>query len=224
MGQMIVDKVAQLLIAQGIRAEHAFPTERITRITEPVAAVSLEKADLDDRTAVVLVEILAPQESGGYLCQTKALEACAVLETAGAACSQGGCDFLSKGHVFRVPVRAVFQGIARSDDLEAVPKFTIKTGSLTLKYACGFTAKQALTDDDASLQSAAWEFTVEEFFPWGTMDTLVAEEPFKLQLKCMDNVEQYENAQWISRKRTVEEKGIRQFRTGIATYRSITSG
>lgn len=223
MGQMIVDKVTQLLIAQGIRAERAFPTERIARITEPVAAVSLEKADLDARTAVVLVEILAPQESGGYLCQTKALEACAVLETAGAACSQGGCDFLSKGHLFRVPVKAVFQGVARADDMEAVPQFTIKTGSLTLSYACGFTAKQVLSSEDNSLQSEPWELTVEEFFPWGTMDTLVAEEPFRLQLKCMGKTEQYENCRWTSRKRTVEEKGIRQFRTATAASRSIMS-
>ena len=43
MGQMIVDKVVSLLQEEDIRAEAAFPGDRITRITEPVAAVSLEK-------------------------------------------------------------------------------------------------------------------------------------------------------------------------------------
>ena len=223
MGDMIIDVVLQLLADGGIPAEAAYPGERITRITDIVAAVSLEKADLDARTVTVLVEIFAPQETGGYLCQKKALEACALLEGEGAVVSQGSCEFLSKGHVFRVPIKATFRGMARADDTELVPEFTIKTGNLYLHYAVGFSAKQTLGKEDDTLQNSVWEFTLEEFFPWGIVDTRVAEEPFVLELDCLGNVERYEESIWTSRKRIVEDKGIRQIRTGIAQSQSMTT-
>ena len=222
MGQMILDEVTQLLLAGGIRAESAFPSERITRITEPVAAVSLEKADLSARTVTVLAEILGPQENGGYLCQKKALQACAILEEAGATCTVGGCDFLNKGNVFRVPVKATFRGMARSTELEEVPGFTIVTGPLTLTYACGFSAEQAVKSSTTSLQNAPWEFVVEEFFPWGVQDTLEADEPFMLDIRSLGNVERYEDCSWTERKRIVEERGIRQIRKGKAEGRILT--
>jgi hypothetical protein len=219
MGQMIVDKVIGLLSAGGIRADAAYPAERITRITEPVAAVSLENADFGKQTVTVLVELLASQEKGGYLCQKRALEASAILEEAGAVCSQGSCTFLPKGHMFRVPIRAVFRGVARTNTVEAAPGYTITTGELELSYACGFSSEQELKSETTALQETPWEFTVEEFFPWGVADTLAAEEPFTLDLTCKGRIERYSNCKWLSRKRVAEEKGIRQFRTGRATAR-----
>lgn len=223
MGQMIVDRVVSLLQEEGIRAEAAFPGERITRVTEPVAAVSLEKADLDDRTATVLVEIFAPQESGGYLCQKKALEACAILEADGSVCTQGSCEFLGKGHVFRVPVKATYHGVARANDMEEPAKFTILAGELPLQYAVGFTAKQVGSAKDGITQDTVWEYTIEEFFPWGIMETRMASDHFDLSVKCMGNVERYADSVWIRRQRTVEEKGIRQFMTAIAQKMVLTS-
>ena len=223
MGQLILDKVIGLLQDGGIRAAAAFPAESMQRIAGPVAAVSLEKADLKSHTVEVLVEILTPKESGGYTCQKKALEACAILEEAGAVCCQNGCDFMNKTNLFRVPVKAVFRGTARYNDLEEMPKYTVITGALTLPYVCDFSAKQVLTSTGSSLQSAPWEVTVEEFFPWGVQDTLGVDEPFELRLRCMGNVECYEGCKWTSRERIAEELGIRQIRKAKATGRSITS-
>lgn len=222
MGTMIVDKVVQLLSDGGIRAEAAYPAERITRITEPVAAVSLEKADHKNHTVTVLVEILGPKESGGYICQKKALEAGAILEEAGAICCQEGCVFLSKGNVFRVPIKAAFRGTARTDELEAMPEYEITTGTLTLDYICGFSSEQVLNSTVTLLQDAPWEFTVEEFFPWGIQDSLEVETPFTLELRNQGNAERYSNCEWTSRKRIAEELGIRQIRTGKAKSRILT--
>ena len=62
MGQLIIDEVIQLLNDGGIRADAAFPTGSMRRVSEPVAAVSLSRADLQERSAEVLVEILGPKE------------------------------------------------------------------------------------------------------------------------------------------------------------------
>lgn len=223
MGQLILDKVIGLLKNGGIRAEAAFPAESIHRITEPVAAVSLEKVNLGTHTTEVLVEVLAPKESGGYACQKKALEACTILESAGAVCCQDGCRFVGKANIFRVPVKAVFRGTARYNDLEELPEYTVTAGAMTLPYLCDFSAKQQTSSTVTSLQSAPWEVTVEEFFPWGVLNTLEPEEPFELRLHCMGNVECYEGCKWISIERIAEDLGIRQIRKAKATGRSITS-
>lgn len=224
MGSISLAQVVDLLNAGGIRAETAFPAERITRITGPVAAVSLAEVDQEKNTVTVLVEILVPKESGGYVCQQKALAAYSILADAGAVCSQGGCEFLNKGNVFRVSVRAVFRSLARSSNLESIPEYTIITGPLTLQYACGFSAEQALDSTVTSLLDAPWEFTVEEFFPWGVQDTLEADEPFMLDLRCMGNIDRFEECKWTHRQRIAEELGIRQIRKGKAKGRIITSG
>ena len=220
---MIVDRAIALLSAGGIRADAALPAERITRVTEPVAAVSLYNADMDKCTATVMVEILSPVSGGGYLCQKKALEACAILEAAGAVCSQKGCEFLPKANMFRVPVMAAFHGIARADNMESPPGFTLIAGTETLTHVCGFSARQVRTNSENSMANTPWEFTVEEFFPWGTQDTIEAEEPFVLDLNYMGIIERFADCTWTQRKRIVEAKGIRQIRTGQAARRIITA-
>ena len=222
MGGLILDSVVNMLKNGGIRAEAAFPAERITRVTEPVAAVSLDKADQKSQTVTVRVDILGPKESGGYICQKKALEACEILESGGAVCCQEGCQFLSKGNVFCVTVRAVFPGTARSDGMEEVAKFSITLGTLPLNHACGFTAEQIPDSTGALMPNAFWKFTLEEFFPWGVMDGLEVSEPFSLELRHLNNVEQYTNCQWTGKKRIAEESGLRQIRTGKAEARALT--
>lgn len=214
MGQISLTQVVSLLSAGGVRAEAAFPADRITRIVTPVAAVSLGEVDQEKSTVTALVEVLGPKESGGYACQQKALEVCNILADAGAVCRQGGCNFLSKGNVFRVQVEAVFS---------TAEPFTIATGEMVLSYASGFSAEQKVDSTYTSLQNALWEFTVEEFFPWGVQDTLGVEEPFQLDVRCAGNIERYEECTWTERKRVAEKTGIRQTRKGKANSRILTA-
>ncbi len=223
MGKLIIDQVVQLLNDGGIRADAAYPTGSIRRVSDPVAAVSLNQADLQERTAEVLVEILAPKESGGYLCQKTALEACAILEEAGAVCCQSHCEFVSRSNLFRVPIKAVFRGTARYSDWEEVPQYQVVTGPLTLNYVCGFSAKQALEGVSAPLQDRPWEITVEEFLPWGVEDSLELEEPFTIALRCNGIIESFDNCVWTERKRVAEKLGIRQTRKAKADGRILTS-
>lgn len=223
MGQLIIDHVIALLSDGGIRAGSSYPAANIQRVTEPVAAVSLAKADLKANTVQVLVEILSPKEGGGYECQKEALKACLLLEAAGAICCQDGCAYMPKANLFRVPVKAVFKGTVTSAGMEALPEYTVVTGGITLPYVCGFSAKQVRSGSGTSLQNAPWEITVEEFIPWGVEDSLEADEPFQMDLRCMGNIERFESCSWNERKRTAEELGIRQIRTAKATGRILTA-
>ena len=220
MGQMIVDRVVQMLRDGGIRTEAAFPESKLVRIEEPVAAVSLQNAEPKKYTAEVLVEILAPQEIGGYLCQKKALEACAILETGGGVCQQGKCQFLRNGNLFRVPIYVTFRFAARAGNVESLPKPSIVAGGMSLGYVTAFSSIQK---GDGGETEAPWEVTVEEFFPWGVWNTMEPEEPFALELQYQGNVERYKNCKWIQHQRIKEELGIRQIRKAKATGRVLTS-
>lgn len=208
MGQITIAQVVRLLNNGGVRAEAAFPPEQITRITEPVAAVSVLQACPGKGSYTMLVEILAPKESGGQACQQKALTACTILENGGAVCKQGSCDFHSKGNLFRVKVEAEFS---------TTETFTVKIGNQTLPYARGFSAEQKPSSSYGDLDGAMWEITLEELFPWGVQDTLFATDPFELDICCKGKIERYEGCVWKERKRVAEEKGIRQICKGKAT-------
>lgn len=214
MGQISIAQVVGLLNEGGVRSEAAYPAELITRIVVPVAAVSLAEAYPGKGSYTMLVEILGPKESGGYACQQKALEACAILENAGAVCKQGGCDFLSKGNVFRVKVEAEFS---------TAEKFTIVAGDVPLSYACGFSSGQKTNFENGDLHGVMWEVTVEEFFPWGVQDTLGIREPFQLDFCCAGKIERYEGCIWTEVKRVAEQNGIRQVRKARSENRIYTS-
>lgn len=222
MGQMIIDKVVQRLSQANIRTEAAYPSGRITRVEGPVAAVSVEQVNGDAHTTAVLIEVLAPRESGGYACQKKAMEVCAVLEAEGAVCRQGKCSFVRHSDLFRVPVQAVFQGIARTDGVETQIQPAVIAGGMTLGHLQAFSAQQEVTGSNASIYTAPWEFTVEEFFPWGVFNTLEPDEPFTMDLCYDGNIERFEQCRWISRQRIKEPGGIRQIRKGKATGRILT--
>ena len=221
MGQMIVDQVVQLLNGGNVRTEAAFPSGKIIRVTEPVAAVSLEKADMAEHSAVVLVEVLAPRESGGYACQKKALEVCKILEEEGAVCVQGRCSFVGQSDLFRVPVKATFYGIFRPNTAQALVQPVLVAGGMTLERMCDFSARQEVVGTN-SIYDAPWEFTVEEFFPWGEFNTLEPDEPFTMDLRYEGNIERFEQCRWTHRERIKERGGIRQIRKGKATGRSLT--
>ena len=220
---MIVDQVVALLKAHNIRTAAACPSGRTDRVTVPVAAVSVEQVNGEAHTTAVLIEVLAPRESGGYACQKKALEVCGVLEAEGAVCHQGKCTFVRHSDLFRVPVTAVFQGVARTGGLETVFKPVVIAGGMNLTCLKEFSAQQEVVGSNATIYESPWEFTVEEFFPWGVFNTLEPDEPFTMDLRHSGHIERFERCQWTYRQRITEPEGIRQIRKGKATGRILTS-
>ena len=221
MGRLILDEIVQRLNDNNIRAQTAYPPEYINRITSPVAALSIHEVDGKQHTVTLLVEILGPKTHGGRATQIRALQAVEVLEEEGAVCRQGGCEFVSKSNVFRVPIWATIKGIPRPEDMIYFSTYQIMAGTLYMGRACGFSSWQIPTGEEENLLDAPWKIQIEEFFPWGVEDTMEAAEPFTLKLKSNSGVESYHECRWTGRKRIAEEFGIRQIREGVADSRSI---
>ena len=214
MGQVSIPVLVEMLKSKGIRTEKAFPPEQISRVTEPVAAISLEETDSEKHTTTVLVEIFGPADQGGAVCQDKGAVVCAALESVGGVCKQGRCEFLAKANLFRVPVKAVFQ-----EDKQ----FTVAIGTSTLRYLTALSMEQTKSSSAESLDGSAWIFTLEEFFPWGKESTLGLTEPFELNVYYAGYVERYESCRLTERKRIPEALGMRQIRKGKASNRILTA-
>ena len=213
MGQVILNEVIQKLKDGGIRTESAFPAGTMTRATDVVAAVSVDGDDREKKKTTILVEVIAPKELGGLICQTKATTVCDLLADMGAICRQENCAFLSKANAFRVPVYAEF-GTNRA--------YTVVAGVQTLTHVCNFSAEQKKDGETVSIEELPWDVTIEEFFPWGTFNTLEPEEPFELYLQSSGGVENYASCQWTQRKRIAEEQGVRQIRVAVSRRRFLT--
>lgn len=87
----IITSVVEMLRQADFSVEEAYPGRKYPLITEPVAAVHLEKADRAKGMVTIGVDILCPESFGGVFCEEEALRAVEVLHRAGAACILDGC-------------------------------------------------------------------------------------------------------------------------------------
>lgn len=221
MGKSILRTVVDLLVAGGVPAAPAQP-ERIMRIIHtPVAAVSIEKVDTAEGSVTVLVEIVAPMQSGGERCQERALSVCNILKEAGAECVQGGCTFHSRPALFRVPVTARFYGTAEEEAWVPRPMYEVVLAGAVLRQATGFSAQQVTDEEHSTLASAPWGFTVEEFYPAGVQEPTDPQEPFTLQVIGSERTQTFSGCKLTERERIHSADGIRQIRKGIAASRTV---
>lgn len=207
MGKSILNTVIDLLNEGGIPAAPAQPEKHMLIIHAPVAAVSIEKADME--SATVLVQVVAPIKSGAERCQKRALKVCELLREAGAECVQGKCSFEGRAALFCVPVTAKFYGTATAEDWiprEEMPKISYRLGDTVLEYVTGFSAL---------LKDGQWEFELEEFFTRGTPEPEKPTEPFTFWV----GNETFAGCALTRCQRVYTAGGVRQIRICTATSR-----
>lgn len=217
----IIDYVATLLNQGGIRAEAAWPAEIMVMSLTPLAALSIENANREECTVTVLVDIVCDLKAGAAVCQTRALDACDILENAGARCTQGKCSIDEGARLFIVPVHAVFYGIAHSQEWLPMAKCSVDMNQVPMEYLCDCAIERAVELAYPTLADAPWQFTLEEFFPFGVAEPLEALESFELTIVRNNAVETYQGCVVKRHRRVVEEKGIRQIREGVASGRTV---
>lgn len=230
MGKSILNRVIDLLTEGGVSAAPAQPNQQMLIIQAPVAAVSMEKVDME--SATVLVQVVAPMQNGAERCQKYALTVHQLLREAGAECVQGKCTFESRPALFCVPVTAKFYGTATADDwipappAPPAPVLNVTLAGVALAYATSFSAQQEKVEVEekgedgqvtTKLVTLPWEFTLEEFFPTGTQEPEVPQEPFTLRA----GREVLSGCVLMEQLRVQTTQGIRQVRKGTAAERVL---
>lgn len=230
MGDAILEQVLHILREENFLSDMAFPGQKYPAITEPVAAVHLEKVDRANRMVTVEVSILCPAFMGGACCEKEALRATEALHLAGAECIQKGCTYDGMSRVYMVSILASFPCVTGAEGCEMGPGFRVYMGETRLDYALSFrsqwisgteTVYEMGEDIPAGIRQGRgnWEITLEELIPMGTAETDGIGEVFRLRLESDTTSETYYSCRWTGIRREFTSRGLRRIRSGISLDR-----
>lgn len=234
MGISILELVLRRLREENFVADVAYPGQVFPQISEPVAAVHIEKVDRANLTVTLEVNIICPAALGGTTCELEALRATAVLGWEGAVCVQNGCSYDGIAQVYTVSVLATFTCLTDAEDCAMGPGFAVYINGEQLPYAYGFTAEQkaehvalyemgANEPGDCAPGIWTWKLTLEELVPADAYETYQPPEDFTLRLKGTVKSETFYRCYWTSVKREYTKQGMRRIQTGFALEREVGS-
>ena len=232
MGISILEMVLRLLRQEQFAADIAYPGQKYPVLTEPVAAVHLEKVDRSSLTVTVEISIICPAALGGGACELEALRATEVLRWAGATCVQNGCRYDGMAQVYTVSVLATFTGITEEDSCTIGPGFTVHLSNIYHPYAVSFTATQNADHETRyavgenapiglSVGNWAWKLELEEVIPSGSPEAEQLADLFEVKLTTPIQTEYYYHCRWTSVKREFTRNGLKRTRVGIAMSREV---
>ena len=232
MGISILEMVLRLLRQEDFQADIAYPGQKYPVLTEPVAAVHLDKVDRTSLKVTVEVNIICPAALGGTTCELEALRATEVLRWAGATCIQHGCQYDGLAQVYQVSVMATFTGITEADNCAIGPGFTVHISDIYHPYAVSFTATET-ADQEVRYEmgenapvglvpgSGVWKLELEEQIPAGSPEAEQLAELFTLKLTTDLQTEYYHHCRWSSVKRAFTKDGLRKTRVGYAMSKEV---
>jgi len=233
MGISILELVLRELRQSRFVADIAYPGQKYPVLTEPVAAVHLEKVDRANLSVTVEVSIICPASLGGTTCELEALRATEVLRWAGAVCIQNGCSYDGLAQVYQVSVLATFTGVTEADDCTIGPGFQVYVNDLLIKFPVSFTAEEecghqvqyAMGENipvSITPGTRLWNIQLEELIPAGNAEVIQSADRFELKLTTAVQTELFCHCRWLSEKREFTPSGLRRIRKGVALERVVT--
>ena len=230
MGISILELVLQRLREEKFTADVAYPGQKFPQISEPVAAVHIEKVDRANLTVTVEVNIICPASLGGTTCELEALRATEILRWSGAVCVQNGCTYDGVSQVYVVSVLATFTCITEADNCVVGPGFYVYINEILQPYVIfvageedpGTQVEYVMGESapaEVSQGSYLWNIELEELIPAGSPAT--EEPPGAFELKIVTDVktEVYYHCKWTSVRREHTKAGFRRIRKGVAMLR-----
>lgn len=232
MGISILEKVLQRLRQAGFKATAAFPGQKYPQITEPVAAVHIEKVDRAGMTVTLEVSIICPASFGGTACEVEALRATEVLQWDGAVCIQNGCTYDGASQVYMVAVLATYTCVTEADSCVMGPGFEVYINDIYYRFVVGFAEEENRSHKaefamgetapiGISLGSSVWEITLEEHILPGSPEYAEPKGPFELRIVRDAGTETYYHCRWLSIRREMTKDGLRRVCKGISMLKEV---
>ena len=230
MGISILEMVLQWLRDADFLADVAFPGQKYPVISQPVAAVHIDKVDRANQTVTVEISIICPAFLGGTRCEMEALRATEVLRWEGANCVQNGCRYDGLAQVYVVSILATFTCVTEAENCSFGPGFRVFIQDEPVPHVVSFQSRKNVgaepmfemgENDPIGIHegSGHWEFTLEELIPAGSTVEGSPEEPFQLQLASETVTETFTQCRWTSIRREYSRQGLRLIRSGISAHR-----
>lgn len=211
----IIDSVTSALTGAGFKTGPANPGRWISAVTEPVAALSIEKVDTKTSTVTVRATVVSPVELGGEACEMAGLTVSGILKGLGGTCIQKACQYDAKTELFSVPVLAEFQGEVLSGSWNTSEGCQVKLGSGWLDHPVAFTAWRETDTTVTDYTAAEWNFRVEEILEDGAVEVTPGT-GFATQVILGNRTDKYTDCTITSQKRTFSGVELRQVWEGTA--------
>ena len=232
MGISILEKVLQRLRQAKFKATVAFPGQKYPQITEPVAAVHIEKVDRASMTVTLEVNVICPASFGGTACEVEALRATEALQLDGALCIQNGCTYDGASQVYMVAILATYTCVTEADSCVIGPGFEVYINNIYHRFVVAFTEeenrdhKPEFTMGERapigiSLGSSVWEITLEELILPGSPEYAEPKGPFELRIIRSAGTDIYYHCRWLSIRREMTRNGLRRVCKGVAMLKEV---
>lgn len=220
MGYAIVESVITALCEAGIRADKAWPGQKMPVPEGVVAAVSLQLADRAEKLERVKVSVFAPAVMGGTACESAGRQVCDILQAMGANCVQNACVFQSSTGLFCVEVLGSFltEQPTEPDTEPVVYTFSAMVAGKTVDNLVSATAYR-MWDEETGTVLDTWTVQLVEQIT-GTEDAAQVEEPFEIRLTRNNQTDVYSGCNWSSWRRVLDSSGLKQTRSAIAQGRT----
>ena len=220
MGYVIVESVINALKDAGIRADKAWPGQKMPTPEGIIAAVSLQLADRAEKLECVKVSVFAPAHMGGACCEDSGKQVCDILQAMGANCVQNACGFQSNTGLFCVEVLGSFltEQPTQPDTEPVVYTFSAMVAEKTVDNLVSATAYR-MWDEETGTVMDTWTVQLVEQIT-GVEDTDTVEEPFQIRLTRNNQTDVYEGCSWSSWRRVLDSSGLKQTRSAIAQSRT----
>ena len=220
MGYAIVEAVVTALREAGLRADKAWPGQKMPAIESVAAAVNLQLADRAEKLERVKVSVLAPAGMGGVCCEAAGKQVCDVLQEMGANCVQNACEFQSNTGLFCVEVLGSFltEQPTQPDTEPVVYTFSAMVAGKTVDDLVSATAYRMWNEETGTVLDTWTVQLVEQIT--GLEDAALTEEPFEIRLTRNDQTDIYSGCRWSSWRRVLDSSGLKQTRSAIAQSRT----
>ncbi|MBQ2786095.1 MAG: hypothetical protein IJF02_06290 [Oscillospiraceae bacterium] len=220
MGYAIVDAAIGALREAGIRADKAWPGQKMPVPEGVLAAVSLQLADRTEKLEQVKISVFAPAVMGGNVCEAAGKQVCDVLQAMGANCVQNACGFQSNTGLFCVEVLGSFltEQPTQPDTEPVVYTFSAMVAGKPVDNLVSATAYR-MWDEETGMVLDTWTVQLVEQIT-GMEDAAQVEEPFEIRLTRNDQTDVYSGCNWSSWRRVLDSSGLKQTRSAIAQSRT----
>jgi len=232
LGYSILELVLRQLRQERFKADVAFPGQKFPRITEPVAAVHIEKVDRANLTVTMEVNVICPASMGGTACEVEALRATEILRQSGAVCVQNGCTYDGVAQVYVVQVLASYTGVTEAEECTIWQGFYCYVGDVFHRNAVSFTSEfthsaqpEYVTGEAEAVGSSTgtrgWTIRLEEVIPCGSAVVEDPEGPFTLELITDEQREYFTGCRWTRVRREYSKSGLHRISEGFALSREV---
>ena len=233
MGISILEKVLYRLREARFKAKVAFPGQKYPQITEPVAAVHIERVDRASMTVTLEVNVICPASYGGTACELEALRATEALQWDGAVCIQNGCTYDGASQVYMVAILATYTCVTEADSYTMGPGFEVYINDIYHKFVVSFAEVEKRdhiaefsmgerTPVGISLGSSVWEISMEELILPGSPELAEPKGAFELRIERDAGTDTYYHCRWTSVQRTMDRNGLRRICKGIAMLKEVS--